>query len=85
MEMSGQLHAPAALSLGKDSLVPIGYEAGWVPEPFWMRWWREKFPVHSLVAVPTELLQIAQTITSDWEIRVDYNHKRMEIQLRILV
>jgi hypothetical protein len=44
MEVSGQLHAPAALPPGKNSLVPIGQEAGWAPEPFWTRWWREKFP-----------------------------------------
>jgi hypothetical protein len=29
MEVSGQLHALAALSPGKELLVPIGYEAGW--------------------------------------------------------
>jgi hypothetical protein len=28
--VSGQLHAPAALLLGKETLVPIGYGAGWV-------------------------------------------------------
>jgi len=32
MEMSGQLHAPAALSLGKETLISTGYEAGWVLE-----------------------------------------------------
>jgi len=37
MEVSGQLHAPAALPPGKEPLVPIGYEAGWAPEPFWTR------------------------------------------------
>jgi hypothetical protein len=37
MEVSGQLHAPAALLLGKDPLVPVGFEAGWAPEPFWTR------------------------------------------------
>jgi len=42
--VSGKLHAPAALPLGKELPVPIGYEGGWVPEPVWMRWWREKFP-----------------------------------------
>jgi hypothetical protein len=30
MEVSGQLHAPAALPPGKESLVPIGYEAGYL-------------------------------------------------------
>jgi hypothetical protein len=29
MEVSGQLHAPAALPPGKEPFVPIGYEAGW--------------------------------------------------------
>jgi hypothetical protein len=32
MEVSGQLHAPAALPPGKE---PIGKEAGWVPELLW--------------------------------------------------
>jgi hypothetical protein len=33
MEMSGQLHAPAALTPRKKHVVPIGQEAGWSPEP----------------------------------------------------
>jgi hypothetical protein len=44
MEVSCQIHDPAALPPGKEPLVPIGYEAGWAREPFWTRWWREKFP-----------------------------------------
>jgi hypothetical protein len=32
MEVSGH-HDPAALSPGKEPLVPIGKEAGWAPEP----------------------------------------------------
>jgi hypothetical protein len=44
MEVSGQLHGPAALTTGKELPVPIGQEAGWAPEPAWMRWWAEKFP-----------------------------------------
>jgi hypothetical protein len=44
MEASGQLHAPAALPLGKEPPLAIGQEAGWTPEPVWTRWWREKFP-----------------------------------------
>jgi hypothetical protein len=31
--VSGQLHAPAALPLGKETMVPIGQESGWTPEP----------------------------------------------------
>jgi hypothetical protein len=30
---SGQLHAPAALTLAKEPLIAIGYEVQWVPEP----------------------------------------------------
>jgi hypothetical protein len=38
MEVSGQLHAPPALLLRKESLVPLGLEAGWALEPVWTRW-----------------------------------------------
>jgi hypothetical protein len=32
---SGQLHGPAALPLWKELPVPIEWQAGWTPEPFW--------------------------------------------------
>jgi len=44
MEVSGQLHAPAALHPRKEPLVSIGWELGRALEPVWTRWWREKFP-----------------------------------------
>jgi hypothetical protein len=31
MEVSGQLHVPAALPPGKEPPVSTGYEAGWAP------------------------------------------------------
>jgi hypothetical protein len=37
VEVCGHLHAPAALPPGREPLVPIGWEAGWAPEPFWTR------------------------------------------------
>jgi hypothetical protein len=37
-----QLHALAALSPGKEPPAPIGYEAGWAPEPVWTLWREEK-------------------------------------------
>jgi hypothetical protein len=43
MKVSGQLHAPAALPLEKVSLLPIGQEAEWAPEPVWTQWWIEKY------------------------------------------
>jgi hypothetical protein len=59
MEVSGQLHAPAALSL-----VPIGYEAGWAPEPIWTLWRGEKSytarnqtQAVQPVAMPTDLFR----------------------------
>jgi hypothetical protein len=30
-------------SNGKSPPVPIGWEAGWAPEPVWTRWLRENF------------------------------------------
>jgi hypothetical protein len=47
MEVSGQLHTPVALPLGKESPVSIGQEAEWVPQPVWTRWRREKIPAPS--------------------------------------
>jgi hypothetical protein len=32
MEVSGQLHGTADLPLGKEQLVPIGFEAGWASQ-----------------------------------------------------
>jgi hypothetical protein len=58
MEVSGQLHAPAALSSGKGAMVPIGQEAGWAPEPVWTRWWREKFPAPDRTRTPHYSAQI---------------------------
>jgi hypothetical protein len=31
--MSGQLHAPVALTRGEGAPVPNGYEVGWAPDP----------------------------------------------------
>jgi hypothetical protein len=52
MEVSGQLHSLAALLPGKETLVPIGWEAGWASEPVWTRWWREKFPASARTRTP---------------------------------
>jgi hypothetical protein len=70
MEMSGQLHAPAALPLGKEPLVPIGQEAGWAPEPFWTRWFREKFPAPTGNLTPI-VQPVAQRYT-DWASSYDF-------------
>jgi hypothetical protein len=71
MEVSGQLHAPAALPPGKDPPVPNGQEAGWAPESFWTQLRRDKKkhycpcrelnhdrPARILVSALTELSQL---------------------------
>jgi hypothetical protein len=42
LEISDQLHALAALLPGKETTIPIGYEAGWAPEAVWKTWKEEK-------------------------------------------
>jgi len=44
MEVSGQLHAPAALQMGKQPPVTFGYKAEWAPETVWTRRREEKTP-----------------------------------------
>jgi hypothetical protein len=36
MQVSGQLHAPAALPQGKQLLVLTAQDGGWPPEQVWM-------------------------------------------------
>jgi hypothetical protein len=43
MEVSGQLHTPAALSLVKEIRLPIRQEAEGGPESVWMLWREEKY------------------------------------------
>jgi len=47
MKVSGQLHAPVTLPPRKEHPLPIGYEAGWAPEPVWTWCRTEKFPALS--------------------------------------
>jgi hypothetical protein len=35
---------PQPLYPREKTLIPIGQEAVWAAEPFWRRWWWEKFP-----------------------------------------
>jgi hypothetical protein len=42
MEVSGQLHAPAALPTGKEPAVPFGEEVEQPPEPVWAPCRKEK-------------------------------------------
>jgi hypothetical protein len=44
MNVSGQLHSPATLPLGWETLGPTEEEDGWAPEPVWTQWQRQKNP-----------------------------------------
>jgi hypothetical protein len=68
MDVSEQLHSQAALTLGKEFLVPTGLEPAWVMEQVWVLQRREKsltparnctqflgHPASSLVPILTEL------------------------------
>jgi hypothetical protein len=52
MEVTGQLHVPAALPSAKQPALPRELEAGWAPEPTLMLWRMEKslFPAIQPVA-----------------------------------
>jgi hypothetical protein len=41
--MSGQHNAPGRFTAGERTLVPVGWEAVWVPEPVCTLWRRELF------------------------------------------
>jgi len=48
MDMSGQLHAPAALLSGKQSLIPIGKEDRWAPDPVWAECKKKSQPLPAI-------------------------------------
>jgi hypothetical protein len=52
MEVTGQLHGPAALPPGKEPLLHIGQEAGWAPQPVWTPWWGEKLLAPTETRIP---------------------------------
>jgi len=52
MEKSGELHAPAVLSLG-EALVLVEMEAGWAPETVWTVWEKSQSVAHAGIATRT--------------------------------
>jgi hypothetical protein len=70
--MSGQLHKPAALPQAKEHRVPIGYEAGWAPEPV-----SPTDTTHTLLSVCISvklLLVLASTVILGSEFRGAHGH-----------
>jgi hypothetical protein len=64
LEVSGQLHAPAALPPGKVPTVLIGYEAGWAVESVWTTWRRENYcPYRDSISDPSVVLPVASRYT----------------------
>jgi hypothetical protein len=66
--VSGQLHAPAALPPGKETLVLIGQEAGWAPESVWMTWWSENSFLHQNSNSDLSVVQPVASHYTDWAI-----------------
>jgi hypothetical protein len=64
--VSGQLHAPGALPLGKETRVTIVNEAGWAPEPVWTTWRRENsLSYRDSNSVPSVVQPVASRYTDD--------------------
>jgi hypothetical protein len=71
MEVSGQLHAPDALTPGKELSVPIGQEAGWTPEAVWTTWRRAKaFVAVGNVTPAIQLVGHRYTYLQEWELKI---------------
>jgi hypothetical protein len=69
MEVNGQLHAPAALSTGKEPLIPIVYEVGWTPEPMWTLWSTE-----TSLAPPGKRTPVVQPVAGNIRYHSIQNH-----------
>jgi hypothetical protein len=84
MELSGQLHAPAALPPGKDPLVPTGKETSWAPEPVWTWWWKDKFPAPAGIWTPNQPTNpLASTIPLNYPDSFHWLcHSKVSIQIR---
>jgi hypothetical protein len=65
VEVSGQLHAPAALSTWQKPPVLIRQEAGWAPQPIWTLWRREK---SCTAEKRTQVIQPVARRCTDWAI-----------------
>jgi len=65
--VSGQLHAPTALLPGKVLLLPIGWEAGWAPDPVWAQQRADKIPAPTGKRTP-----FVQPV-SQATVRIDYD------------
>jgi hypothetical protein len=65
MEVSGQLHAPAAFHPWKDPQVPIGQEVGWTSEPVWTIWRRKNsWPYRDSNSDPSVVQPVASRYTN---------------------
>jgi hypothetical protein len=77
LEVSGQLHAPAALPSEKESAVRIGEEAWCAPDPVWTTWRRESsWPYWDSNCNPSVIQPVASRYT-DWAIPAPSNDRGM--------
>jgi hypothetical protein len=52
-------------------LYPQGKGGGWAPEPFWTRWWREKFPAPAGTRTPDNAGRSPELFRFPVKIQVD--------------
>jgi len=45
--VSDQLDAASRFASGKRALLPTGRDSGWISEPVWTRWRREKIAAYA--------------------------------------
>jgi hypothetical protein len=88
MEVNGQLHAPAALTPGKELPVPIGEEAGWAPQSVWgyitCRKLKTSFPKVAVVYSNFIAWHRMTKITAIFSVTVKYVGIIRKLDLRII-
>jgi hypothetical protein len=48
MAVTGQLHIPSTLNMGKESMIPTEEEDEWAPVSLWTVWKRAELPAASI-------------------------------------
>jgi hypothetical protein len=79
LEVSGQLHALAALPPEKEPQVPIGQEDGWNSEPVWTIWRSENSWPHRDSNSDSSVVQPVTSRYTDYSIPAPDKHKYLYV------